>query len=194
MTQELQLQLELVIYGKSAQVCINVNNGELDVLSQIPSKKGVIEFVAPIGGKNLAKNFQEVKAVFERTIINKHGRRRTDLKQIGTITGWKAVAKNMSNIYSITKEEAKALITPFLRMGAEKVFLFTKANSLGIPNNFCEERYPEFFGEGVNKWLANGNMVSAKPTFNEVNSLLRARASPWRVRTPHLFVTRVLNE
>jgi len=79
-------------------------------------------------------------------------------------------------------------------MGAQNIFVFTKANSYGVLNNFAEQKYPELFEESDNKWLVSGNISSAKPTFDEVNNLLRSRGCLYRVRTPHLFVTRVLNE
>jgi len=182
------MQLQMQIYSPCSTIGLDIRTGAIiDVNGSIDG----IPVVSVVGGKDLSKNYSEKKQIWKRLVDNRYpsrDKRRTQLVFDREVTGFENVALNMSVIYPCTTEEAKNLIEPFMQQGVQRIYIYTLANSRHLPNSFCVERWGF-----QNKWIASGSPPDSE-NFDFINSMLREKKSNLRIRTPNLFVTRVLSE
>lgn len=176
------LLLNELIPSETGKVCVNIRTGQIAVLTHVDD----IKFVEFCGTRNLARAFLREEKYQDREVVLdkrvKSGRRTIwHLKE--TLTGFPNVAKQLSVLFPCTGDEVEALVQPLLDQGFARVYLYTLANSLNLPNSLdCEARYGF-----SNKWLCSGSIP--KDEYKFVNKLLRERKSEWRVRTSRI-VTR----
>lgn len=190
-TSEIYLQLGQVIYSSASKVCINIENGQLDVFSAVPvPDQAPIKLVQAIGGHSLSKLFRKPMPLYKRIItkdVTARKHRRTENILIRTTLGFESIARQLSIVHQTNEEEIRTLLDSLLKLRMQRIFLFTKANGLGIKNSDAER-----FGID-NQWVASGSLADAKPNYLWVNQQLKRLKSPIRVRVPSLFITKVLS-
>ncbi len=169
------LLIQMLIYAPCGRTVIDVRNRQLSAKTKI----GDIEFFHIVGGRDLSRDFWREVTLYKTV---RRGRK-SEHVEIGKVSGFALIAKHMSITLPISTEQCKALLIPFLEKGVERIYLYTKAGSLGLPSmiepEWCKDRYGF-----KNKWLASGT----RPVndWSYVNQLLRERGSPYRVLVPSL--------
>ena len=197
-TPKKYLQLSQLIYSGATEVCLDVKSGELQVYEKIPCPNGEIAIVRPIGSHTITKLFYAPMSVYERRV--RPNGKGFEMIKVGETLGFKSISRQLSIVYQCTEEEIRNLIEPLLQQGMTRIFLFTLCNRLGLSDNsFFNDKFPELVEQfGRNKWCCSGSISDASPSENNahnvINALLRVRKSPWRIRTPQLFTTKILNE
>lgn len=169
------LTLQMLIFAPCGRTLIDTRTRQLVAKNKVDD----IEFYHVVGGKDLSRDFyREVK--FYKTV--RRGRK-SEHVHTHTLTSFPLIAKMLSIQLPITAEECKTLLIPFLSQQVERIFLFTKAGSLGLPSMIEPSLCLEKFGV-KNCWLASGT----RPVndWSYVNQLLRQRGSPYRVLTGSL--------
>lgn len=180
--EELHMMIGLLIFSPNSQILINIKTGALKNSDHIDD----VYFQSVIGSKDLSRNWSPKQ--YYTKIVNPlkrpHESGRTELVPSEMVGGFNAIARNMSIIYPISKEEVESLILPYMKQGITRVWVFTLANSRGLANSFTMEKYGF-----QNMWCINGT----KPVcdWSYINQLLKKRGSAWRIRNDRIFLEKV---
>jgi hypothetical protein len=111
---------------------------------------------------------------------------------------WEKIQKSLSISYPITESELLALLTPFFKLGATKLFLCTTCNSRGVANNTNPEIL-KLLGIVENRWECFSDIESARPTFNggfhKINEICaKYELSDLRIRSVGVDIVREQGE
>lgn len=185
-TEGIKLQLEMLIFGRTSQVCYNPSTGELADRDIFKTRLGDIAIFDSRGGKNLSRTLD--KPMYE-VIQTKRGGT-TDFQRGREYGLWEKLAKQLSVVFAVSIKDAENLILPYLKLGSAKLILATLHNSMGLSNDLSPE-IAKLFGITENKWMVFGDIPSAQPnlngSFNVINQVLREnKLTNWQIRTPEL--------
>ena len=191
MSEKIDLMIQQLVFGARPQVCIDLRDAELTLKESVDTAKGKIEFFGACGGVDRSRCFSKGFKLIETIKIDDPKARRgfrTEQRQIGETQGFDALARNLSVVLAVTKEEIKQVMEPLLSVKSRKCYLFPLNGYLGISPQSLE-----ILGFN-NGWVASAEPSSATSGYDWLNNQLKALKCPYRVRTKKTFVVKVIGE
>ncbi len=189
------LHIQQIIFSPSNQVLIDLDTMDLAVKDFVLTKEGKVEFFAPIGSRDLARNYFRTDKIYERVrvpdVSKKRGFRMEPIL-IKEITGMEAIALNLSTVLKVDTKTIESELSTYMSRGIPNIYVATLANRLALSNNFFDEKFPELVAKyGKNRWICSGdspaNAFEDSSAFDAVNEfVLKSRGSNFRVRTKKL--------